>query len=106
MAEVRSDFSDARDAMHCARQAYHAWSRCDLADRLRCMRALREAIAAQSEQIVADIVADTGKPPLDALGGDLLVTLEMLRYYERNAAAALKPKRIRSSPLFFCRSPL
>jgi len=74
MADVRSSFSEAKDAMQRARRAFHAWSRRQPADRLHCMRALREAIAAQSEQIVADIVADTGKPPLDALGGDLLVT--------------------------------
>ena len=101
MADVSSSFSEAKDAMHCARQAFHAWSRCHPAVRLQCLRALREAIATQSEQIVADIVADTGKPPLDALGGDLLVTLELIRYYERTATAALKPERIARSPIFF-----
>lgn len=101
MAEFNSSSRRADEVMSRARQAYSAWSRIELAERLRSMRALRRAITAQSEEIVANIVADTGKPPLDALGGDVLVTLEAIRYYERTAKSELKPRKVSRSRLFF-----
>ena len=36
---------------------------------------------------------------LDALAGDVLVTLEQIRYYERHAANILRPRR-NGKPLF------
>ncbi|WP_109489256.1 aldehyde dehydrogenase family protein [Occallatibacter savannae] len=86
-----------------ARSAQIAWARTGMRDRVRELARLRKQIALDRESIVEAIVADTGKPPLDALGGDVLVTLEMMRFYERRAERLLRPRRVGRSRLFFPR---
>jgi acyl-CoA reductase-like NAD-dependent aldehyde dehydrogenase/uncharacterized protein (DUF2141 family) len=63
---------------------------------------LRHEIALQCESIADTIAHENSKPLLDALSGDVLVTLEHLRYYESNAARILRPRRI-GKPFFFFR---
>ena len=43
---------------------------------------LRRAIILECEPIAELIARETAKPSLDALAGDVLVTLETMRYYE------------------------
>jgi len=84
-----------------AHKAQTAWGAMSAANRARALARLRRQIAADREQLVHAIVADTGKPALDALGGDVLVTLEQMRLYERRAPRLLAPRRVRRSPVFF-----
>lgn len=58
-------------------------------------------LADQQDHLVEAIVSDTGKPALDALGGDVLVTLEHCRYYDRYAHKILKPRKIQRDWLLF-----
>jgi acyl-CoA reductase-like NAD-dependent aldehyde dehydrogenase/uncharacterized protein (DUF2141 family) len=62
---------------------------------------LRHEIALKCESIADTIARETSKPLLDALSGDVLVTLEHLRYYESYAARILRPRRIRKSFFLF-----
>ena len=86
-----------------ARAAQISWVSAKVADRVRALRRLRKQVAADREMLVDAIVSDTGKPPLDALGGDVLVTLEMMRLYERHAINLLAPRRVNRSLLFYAR---
>ena len=60
-------------------------------------------IALQCESIAESIARETSKPLLDALSGDVLVTLETIRYYEARAARILRPRRIGKPAFFFTR---
>jgi len=71
-----------------------AWARLSVAQRARALRPLRYAIAQRMDELIEVISGEMGKPPMDALSGDLLVTLEQLRFYERHAAHLLRPRRI------------
>jgi acyl-CoA reductase-like NAD-dependent aldehyde dehydrogenase/uncharacterized protein (DUF2141 family) len=51
------------------------------------------------DEIVRLISEEVGKPAMDALTGDVLVTLEQLRFYERHAARLLRPLK-RGKPWF------
>ena len=51
-----------------AHKAQIAWGALSAADRAAALSRLRRQIAADREQLVDAIVADTGKPALDALG--------------------------------------
>jgi acyl-CoA reductase-like NAD-dependent aldehyde dehydrogenase/uncharacterized protein (DUF2141 family) len=62
---------------------------------------LRREIALQCESIAHTVARETSKPLLDALSGDVLVTLEHLRYYESYAARILRPRRIGKPSFFF-----
>lgn len=84
-----------------ARAAQPAWAALRVSRRCAILGDLRREIALQCESI-ADIVArETSKPLLDALSGDVLVTLEHLGYYESNAGRILRPRRIGRSLVFF-----
>jgi 4,4'-diapolycopenoate synthase len=78
--------------MQRARTAQAAWTMKTVRDRCEVLSALRGQIAAQSHHIVDVLTHDTGKTPLDALSGDVLVTLEQLRYNEENVERLLRTR--------------
>jgi 4,4'-diapolycopenoate synthase len=94
--------SDAQQRMGAARNAQTAWASLPVASRARRLRPLRYAIAKRMDEIVQTVCDEIGKPPMDALAGDVMVTLEQLRYYERQAKKILRSKR-ESKPWFFFR---
>ena len=82
-----------------ARIAQTAWADLSVQQRCTYLAKLRREIAQRCDTISAVIARDTNKPTIDALAGDVLVTLEQIRAYERHAAKILRPRRIRK-PLF------
>ena len=87
-----------------ARAAQVDWAKRRPSDRKDALERLRKQTAANRSLLVDAIVADTGKPALDALGGDVLVTLEQMLFYERHSAKLLAPRRVGRSLLFYGRS--
>jgi 4,4'-diapolycopenoate synthase len=85
-----------------ARAAQPAWAALQVSRRCATLGDLRREIALQCESIADTIARETSKPLLDALSGDVLVTLEHLRYYEDHAGRILRPRRI-GKPFFFFR---
>jgi acyl-CoA reductase-like NAD-dependent aldehyde dehydrogenase len=85
-----------------ARAAQPAWAALPVSRRCAILGDLRREIALQCESIAETIARETSKPLLDALSGDVLVTLEHLRYYESYAGRILRPRRI-GKPFFFFR---
>jgi acyl-CoA reductase-like NAD-dependent aldehyde dehydrogenase/uncharacterized protein (DUF2141 family) len=91
----------AEERMRRARAAVQSWSAVSVAKRISALAHFRRQIAAHLDRIVEAIVNDTGKPGLDALAGDVLVTLEHMLFYERNAARILASRNPGKSRLFF-----
>jgi 4,4'-diapolycopenoate synthase len=85
-----------------ARHAQPAWAALNVSRRCAILRNLRRQIAIQCESIADLIAQETSKPVLDALSGDVLVTLQIMRYYEASAAKILRSRRI-GKPAFFFR---
>ena len=85
--------------MKSARAAQPAWAAFPVKRRCDVLARLRHEIAQQCDAISALIRRDTRKPLLDALAGDVLVTLEQIRYYERHAPKILQRRR-NGKPLF------
>jgi acyl-CoA reductase-like NAD-dependent aldehyde dehydrogenase/uncharacterized protein (DUF2141 family) len=86
--------------MQRARRAQAQWVRLTTAQRAQPLRRLRYSIARRMDEIVQVISDEIGKPAMDVLAGDVMVTLELLRFYEREAARVLKPVK-RGKPWFF-----
>ena len=84
-----------------ARAAQQSWAFLPASARIHVLARLRRAIAANRERIVDAIVSDTGKPRLDALAGDVLVTLEQMWFYERRAARILRSRSVSRSRLLY-----
>jgi acyl-CoA reductase-like NAD-dependent aldehyde dehydrogenase/uncharacterized protein (DUF2141 family) len=89
------------ERMDRARYAQRAWAALPLAARAGTLASLRRKIAAARDYIVEALMQDTGKPLLDALSGDVLVTLEQMLFYERNAARILAPRKVGKSAVFY-----
>ena len=92
----------AEQRIECARAAQPSWAALKVKDRCAYLGRLRREIARQCDSISALIARDTRKPLLDALAGDVLVTLEQIRYYERHAAKVLQSRR-NGKPFFLFR---
>lgn len=91
----------ANETLARARAAQPAWAARSVAQRCRVLAELRLAIARQCESIAGIIARETAKPLLDALSGDVMVTLEHLRFCEAHAHHALRPRRVRKPAIFF-----
>jgi NAD-dependent aldehyde dehydrogenases len=82
-----------------ASAAQPSWGALHVSRRCTILGNLRREIARECESIADTIARETSKPLLDALSGDVLVTLEHLRYYESHARRILRSHRI-SKPSF------
>ena len=67
---------DAQRRLARAREAQVQWGQTSLQRRARALRPLRRAIADRMDEILAVLCNEVGKPAMDALAGDVMVTLE------------------------------
>jgi len=84
-----------------ARTAQRAWASLATSERCATLGKLRRLIARDCESIAETIARETAKPLLDALSGDVLVTLEQIRFYEANGAKNLRSRRIGKPAFLF-----
>ena len=91
----------ARDRLARARTAQTRWASLSAHERSRALRPLRHLLTERIDQVINTISDEVGKPPMDALAGDVMVTLEHLRFYERRAVNILRTSKIGRSRLLF-----
>lgn len=70
------------------------WQALSVTERLSRLNPLRSLIVERADEIIASIQKDVGKTPLDALSGDILVSLEFLAFAVRSAPQALASKAV------------
>jgi acyl-CoA reductase-like NAD-dependent aldehyde dehydrogenase/uncharacterized protein (DUF2141 family) len=92
---------DAETRMSRARAAQRQWGALSTQERAQALRPLRHAIEQRMDEIVQVISDEVGKPPMDALVGDVLVTLEQLRYDQRHASRILRRRQRGKSLVFY-----
>jgi acyl-CoA reductase-like NAD-dependent aldehyde dehydrogenase len=83
----------AVDAIARARQGWQSLRRLALAERLRHLALLREAILRRREEIVDRIQRDTGKSRSDALISEIFGVLDNLAWLEAHAVKALADRK-------------
>ena len=76
-----------------ARSVQEGWGSLEPKDRERRLRGLLEAIGARSREIEDTIVAETGKPRVEALLEIITVT-DLIRYYLKHATSFFKPQEV------------
>jgi len=94
------NLGDSAQRMAAAKIAQMEWAALPVEVRVRRMRLFRYAITQRMDDIVQIVCDEVGKPPMDALAGDVMVVLEQLRFYERHARHLLRPRK-ESKPWFF-----
>ena len=77
-----------------ARLAQETWARESLEARSRLLREAAHIVLADLEKIAATIVAETGKPVIEAMTTELFVSLDNLVWLSRNLGRVLGPERV------------
>lgn len=93
--------TDIAAAMNAARQAALVWAQIDAKQRSQRMARLIAVMMAELDDIIAVLMVATGKVKTEALLGEVYPVLELLRYYQRHAAASLAPCPVHTAPLAF-----
>jgi len=91
----------AQEMVARAREAQLSWGALGVSRRCALLGNLRREIAQHCESIAETIALETAKPLLDALSGDVLVTLEHIRFCEARAGKTLRPQRPGKPALLF-----
>lgn len=82
------------ETMERAKAAFPSWAATPLEERLDYVRRLREFLVEHGEEWAKRISHDTGKVYLEAYMTEIFITIDTLRFYEKNAADMLAPQKV------------
>jgi succinate-semialdehyde dehydrogenase/glutarate-semialdehyde dehydrogenase len=95
LGEVRISTKDeVRAAVGRARKAQVAWRVLPIEERCERLYRLRDALVERAEEIVDVISRECGKPRHDCLSHEVMVTVDLLTYYCKNAPRILAPRDV------------
>src|SRR5712675_331445 len=77
-----------------ARAAQSIWAGVPLRERSERLRNLRDCIMSRRDQLADVVVAESGKPRVEALFADIFVAVDTAAYFAKNAARLLSPERV------------
>ncbi len=83
-----------------ARLAQEAWAREPLEARSRLLQRVVQALLEATDDVAATVVAETGKPVVEALATELFVSLDNAWWLSRTASRVLRPRRLRIPQLY------
>jgi succinate-semialdehyde dehydrogenase/glutarate-semialdehyde dehydrogenase len=77
-----------------ARKAQAAWSVLPIEERCARLMRYRDALVERADEVVDVVSRECGKPRADALNHELLLAVDQLTYYCKNAARILAPREL------------
>jgi acyl-CoA reductase-like NAD-dependent aldehyde dehydrogenase len=77
-----------------ARAAQAAWAHVPLRERCERLRNLRDCIMSRRDQLADAVVAESGKPRVEALFADIFVAVDTTAYFAKNGQRMLQPERV------------
>lgn len=83
----------ARIVSH-ARVAQGAWRRVPVGERCARLRDLRDRIMSSRDALADAVVAESGKPRVEALFADIFVAVDTAAYFAKNARRLLSPEHV------------
>jgi acyl-CoA reductase-like NAD-dependent aldehyde dehydrogenase len=86
-------------AVERARQAQPGWRATPLHARVVVLERFRAALFEQRREVARVIARENGKPAAEAMMTEVATTLDMARFYARQAPTALETQRLRSATL-------
>lgn len=93
--------ADVKAAVMEARAAQPGWAALPLRRRTRCVRLMRDYIAAHADEISGAISRSTGKTRNDAMSAEVLPSAMAAAYYARIAPRIHRPARIEGGNILF-----
>ena len=89
-----TDPAAVAEAVAEAKLAQRAWGERPLEERSRLLRAVAAALLESADDVAASIVAETGKPVVEAVTTEIFVALDNLVWLARNLDRVLRPERL------------
>jgi acyl-CoA reductase-like NAD-dependent aldehyde dehydrogenase len=86
--------AEVAQAVARAREAFHSWGQLAFDQRLEHLLAVRDLLLDRAEQVVDTICRETGKVRAEAVSTELLATCELIDFYKRHGAKALRPEKV------------
>jgi acyl-CoA reductase-like NAD-dependent aldehyde dehydrogenase len=77
-----------------ARATQSVWAKLPIRERCTKLRGLREQMMASRNELADAVVRESGKPRVEALFADIFVALDSAEYSSRNAASALRTRKV------------
>jgi acyl-CoA reductase-like NAD-dependent aldehyde dehydrogenase len=77
-----------------ARAAQAAWARISVRERCARLRGLRDCIMSSRDVLAEAVVAESGKPRVEALFADIFVAVDTAAYFAKNAERLLSPEPV------------
>ena len=77
-----------------ARRVQQDWARTPIAERCRLLRRLGEIIFTRRQEIAEIVTREAGKPRVESLFAEVLVSIDTAQYYAANAPKLLRPERV------------
>src|SRR6266700_2866412 len=90
----RTPASQLPEIISRARIAQSVWAKLPIRNRCEKLRGLRDRIMASRKELADAVVRESGKPRVEALFADIFVALDSAEYWSRNAASALRTRRV------------
>lgn len=85
---------DVRAAVQRARAAQREWARVPVEARCRRVARFAEILMARADEVIELIVQESGKTRLEALGMEVVLVADLVRYFARHAPELLAPEPI------------
>jgi acyl-CoA reductase-like NAD-dependent aldehyde dehydrogenase len=82
------------EIVSCARTVQRTWAKLPVRDRCAELCGLRERIMTSRNELAEAVVRESGKPRVEALFADIFVALDSAEYWSKNAASALRTRRV------------
>src|SRR6195256_5104464 len=76
------------------RASQSAWAHVPLRERCERLRNLRDCIMSCRDQLADAVVAESGKPRVEALFADIFVAVDTAAYFAKSAERLLRPERV------------
>lgn len=83
-----------RAAVDIAREAQRTWGSVPLEQRCKRVLKFAEVLMARAEEVIDLLVAECGKTRLEALGMEVIVVADLVRYFAKHAPAMLAPEPV------------
>jgi acyl-CoA reductase-like NAD-dependent aldehyde dehydrogenase len=80
-------------------QQQREWARRSVRERLRPLRAFRQSLVDRCDELCTAVARDQGKPPEEALAGEILPLAAACRFLQKEAARLLRPRRVSGTHL-------
>ncbi|HWR34808.1 MAG TPA: aldehyde dehydrogenase family protein [Clostridia bacterium] len=87
--------ANVQDAVARARAAQPAWSRLGIAGRVRVLRRFQQLLLEQRSEVAACVTAESGKPVVESLVSEVIVTLDAARFCTENVYRVMREEDVR-----------